>query len=287
LHHHRLIRDRILRINAEDGVASPDPDAIRTGPLLLGRVALVTGAVGDLGSGIAMALAGNGATVFCADIRESADLARTLPDKRGRALTLDVTDSDAVDRAVSQLDDEYGRLDILVNNAGLAQRPTPLVDTPDAVVERLFDVNVKGVLYCARAAARAMIRHRSGRIINIASQAGKCGVPNWAVYCASKAAVVAATQAQALELAQHGITVNAICPGPMLTKMTRDTVRLEADATGRDSAQLLEEQGRAVPVGRYGTAADLAAMVVWIASDQSSFTTGASFNLTGGTSVFF
>jgi NAD(P)-dependent dehydrogenase (short-subunit alcohol dehydrogenase family) len=254
---------------------------------LLGRVALVTGAAGDLGRGITTALAAHGATVLCADIRETSDLAEALPDNRGRAVTLDVTDADAVDHAISELDDEYRRFDILVNNAGLSQPPTPLVDTSNAIVDRLLDVNVKGVLYCARAAARAMVRHGSGRIINIASQAGKCGVANWAVYCASKAAVVAATQAQALELAEYGITVNAICPGPMLTEMTRKTVRLEAEATGVDSAQLLEAQGRAVPVGRYGTAADLGAMLVWIASDQSSFTTGASFNLTGGTSVFF
>ena len=234
-----------------------------------------------------MALATHGATVLCADIRETADLADTLPNKQGKTVPLDVTDPAAVDHTIRDLADEYGRFDILVNNAGLAQRPTPLVDTSNAIIDRLLDVNVKGVLYCARAAAREMVKHGSGRIINIASQAGKCGVADWAVYCASKAAVVAATQAQALELAEYGITVNAICPGAMLTEMTRKTVRLEADATGAYSEQLLEAQGRAIPVGRYGTAADLAAMVVWIASEQSSFTTGASFNLTGGTSVFF
>ncbi len=223
-----------------------------------------------------MALATQGATVLCADIRETADLADTLPNGHGRAIPLDVTDSEAVDHTVCELGEKYGRIDILVNNAGLAQQPTPLVDTSNEIIDRLFDVNVKGVLYCARASAREMVKHGSGRIINIASQAGKCGVANWAIYCASKAAVVAATQAQALELAEYGITVNAICPGPMLTEMTRETVRLEADATGADSAHLLEAQGRAIPVGRYGTAADLGAMVVWIASDQSSFTTGAS-----------
>lgn len=268
---------------------SPTSDAITgaTSKSVFGRVALVTGAAGDLGRGITIALATHGATVLCADIRETADLAAALPNGHGRAVHLDVTDSEAVDRTISTLGEEYGRIDILVNNAGLAQQPTPLVDTSNAIIDRLFDVNVKGALYCARASAREMVKQGSGRIINIASQAGKCGVANWAVYCASKAAVVAATQAQALELAGYGITVNAICPGPMLTEMTRRTVRLEADATGADATQLLEAQGRTIPVGRYGTAADLGSMVVWIASDQSSFTTGASFNLTGGTSVFF
>jgi len=254
---------------------------------LRGRVALVTGAAGDLGRGIAGALAARDAIVLCADIRSTADLVEAVPGGRGRELALDVTDSGEVERVFARLRDDHGRLDILVNNAGLAHPPAPLADTSDAVIDRVLDVNVKGVPHCARAAARMMIGTGSGRIINIASQAGKCGVANWAVYCASKAAVIAATQAQALELAAHGITVNAICPGPMLTEMTSETARLEAAASGADVEVLLEEQRRAVPLGRFGTAAELGEMVAWIASDASSFTTGASFNLTGGMSVFF
>jgi NAD(P)-dependent dehydrogenase (short-subunit alcohol dehydrogenase family) len=252
-----------------------------------GRVALLTGAAGDLGRAIASVLAARGATVLCADIRSCADVAQALPGGRGRAVQLDVTDAAEVDRVISAVADEHGRLDIMVNNAGLAQRPAPLTETPDSVLHNVLEVNVKGVLHCARAAARLMLAQGSGRIINIASQAGRCGVANWAVYSASKAAVVAATQAQALELAPHGITVNSICPGPMLTEMTRETVRLEAEASGVDWEELIAAQGRAVPVGRFGTASELGEMVAWIASDQASFTTGASFNLTGGMSVFF
>ena len=162
----------------------------------------------------------------------------------------------------------------------------PLLDTPDDVIERVLSVNVKGVLYCSRAAVRVMIGRRSGRIINISSQAGKCGAPNWAVYSASKAAVIAATQALALEVAQHSITVNCICPGPMLTEMTRASIREEADAKGKSEDEMLAERGRSLPVGRFGPE-DVGAMVAWIASDDSAFTTGASFNLTGGESVFF
>ena len=251
------------------------------------RVALVTGAAGDLGSAIAQALAARGAIVFCSDIRSSAGGVRTLPAGRARELLLDVTDSAAVERTFALIREEHGRLDVLVNNAGLAHPPAPLSETSDEVIDRVLEVNVKGVLHCARAAARLMVAQGSGRIINIASQAGKCGVADWAVYCASKAAVVAATQAHALELARHGVTVNAICPGPMLTEMTLETVRLEAAATGADFEALLEERCRAVPLGRLGSAAELGEMVAWIASDASSFTTGASFNLTGGMSVFF
>jgi NAD(P)-dependent dehydrogenase (short-subunit alcohol dehydrogenase family) len=252
-----------------------------------GRVALLTGAAGDLGAGIAAALAGHGASVLCADVRDSTPVAAALAGGRGRALTLDVTDPRAVEVAIAKAGADHGRLDILVNCAGLAQRPAPLTQTPDAVIDELLEVNVKGVLYCARAAARLMIAQGSGRIVNIASQTGKSGAANWAVYSASKAAVVAATQAQALELAAHGITVNAVCPGPMATEMTRESVRHEARASGADPDELLAAQTRAVPLGRMGTAAELGEMVAWIASEQSSFTTGASFNLTGGMSVFF
>jgi NAD(P)-dependent dehydrogenase (short-subunit alcohol dehydrogenase family) len=132
-----------------------------------------------------------------------------------------------------------------------------------------------------------MIDQRFGRIINISSQAGKCGAPNWAVYSASKAAVVAVTQALALEVAQYSITVNCICPGPMLTDMTRASIRAEAEAKERDEAELLAELRESLPVGRLGTPEDVGAMVAWIASEASAFTTGASFNLTGGHSVFF
>ena len=254
---------------------------------LRGRVALVTGAAGDLGSAIAGALAALGAIVLCSDIRSSAEVVQTLPAGRAHELLLDVTDSAAVERTFALIREEHGRLDVLVNNAGLAHPQAPLSETSDEVIDRVLEVNVKGVLYCARAAARLMVAQGSGRIINIASQAGKCGVADWAVYCASKAAVVAATQAQALELARHGVTVNAICPGPMLTEMTFETLRLEAAATGADFEALLAERCRAVPLGRLGSAAELGEMVAWIASDASSFTTGASFNLTGGMSVFF
>ena len=276
------------RTHSLDAAGEAPLDATTAQPSSLrGRVALVTGAAGDLGRGIAGALAAREAIVLCADIRSTADLVDTLPGGRGRELALDVTDPGEVERVFARVRDDHGRLDILVNNAGLAHPPAPLADTSDAVIDRVLDVNVKGVLHCARAAARVMIGTSSGRIINIASQAGKCGVANWAVYCASKAAVIAATQAQALELAPYGITVNAICPGPMLTEMTSETARLEAAARGADVEVLLEEQRRAVPLGRFGTAAEMGEMVAWIASDASSFTTGASFNLTGGMSVFF
>jgi NAD(P)-dependent dehydrogenase (short-subunit alcohol dehydrogenase family) len=200
---------------------------------------------------------------------------------------MDVSKAIEVDRVIELITNEHGRLDLLVNNAGVAQPATELIATTDEIIDRVIAVNVRGVLYCSRAAARIMVAQKSGRIINISSQAGKCGVPNWVIYSASKAAVVGMTQALALELAAHSITVNCVCPGPMLTEMTRTSVRDEAEALGRSEEEMLFERGESVPVGRLGTPDDIGAMVAWIASDESAFTTGASFNLTGGESVFF
>jgi NAD(P)-dependent dehydrogenase (short-subunit alcohol dehydrogenase family) len=250
-------------------------------------VALVTGAAGGLGGGISTALAERGATVVCADLRDAAGVATALPEGRGHSVTLDVTDSSEVDRTVEHIVGSYGRLDVLVNNAGIAQPPAPVVETTDQTLNRVLDVNVKGVFFCARAAARVMSRQGSGRIINIASQAGKNGVPEWAVYSASKAAVVAMTQSLARELASYSVTVNCICPGAMLTSMTTESIRAEAEAKGIDGDELFATLNDRIPLGRLGTPEDIGAMVAWIASDESAFTTGASFNLTGGESVFF
>jgi NAD(P)-dependent dehydrogenase (short-subunit alcohol dehydrogenase family) len=276
-------------------VSAPGPDDVAPiedwNQLLRDRVAVVTGGGDGIGGAISKLFAQHGALVEIAEIDfERADRTRrSIEEAGGRVHTqvVDVTDPAAVERTVEAIVDEHGRLDILVQSAGLAQRPATLAETSDEVIERLLAVNVKGVLYCARAAARPMVSQEFGRIINIASQAGKRGVAEWAVYCASKAAVVAATQSQALELAAHGVTVNAVCPGAMLTTMTRETVRLEAEATGADAEELLAATARAIPVGRLGTPAELGEMVAWIASERSSFTTGASFNLTGGASAFF
>jgi NAD(P)-dependent dehydrogenase (short-subunit alcohol dehydrogenase family) len=254
---------------------------------LEGRVTLLTGAAGDLGAGIAGVLARRGALVICADVRPASELVASLPRGSAVELALDVTDGPAVDVAVERIVGEHGRLDVLVNNAGVAHAPAPLERIPDAVIDSVLAVNVAGVLRCSRAAGRAMARQGSGRIVNIASQAGRAGVAGWSVYCASKAAVIAATQAQALELAGRGVTVNAICPGPMRSRMTSESARLEAAASGEDPAALLAAQALAVPMRRLGEARELGEMVAWIASDACSFTTGASFNLTGGMSVHF
>jgi 3-oxoacyl-[acyl-carrier protein] reductase/sorbitol-6-phosphate 2-dehydrogenase len=132
-----------------------------------------------------------------------------------------------------------------------------------------------------------MKRQGSGRIISTASQAGKRAWPGWGVYSASKASVIALTQAMALELAGSGVMVNAICPGTMYTDMTKTGFDMAAEATGGDRDEMIAEHARGIPLGRLGTPEDIAALAAFLASDDASFTTGAAINLTGGEEVFF
>jgi NAD(P)-dependent dehydrogenase (short-subunit alcohol dehydrogenase family) len=245
------------------------------------RVALVTGAARGLGEGIAEAFAREGAVVVCADVIDASQVAESLPaaadGRRGRAVHLDVTDTREVEDTVLSVVAEYGSLDVLAS----------MLDTTDEVIDRVFAVNVRGVIACSRAAGRAMAERGWGRIINTASQVGKVAWPGWGMYSASKAAVIAVTQVMALELAPHGVTVNCICPGTMLTDMTRTGFGASAQAAGRDVEEMLREKAESIPLGRLGSPEDMGCMAVFIASDEARYTTGAAFNLTGGEQVFF
>jgi NAD(P)-dependent dehydrogenase (short-subunit alcohol dehydrogenase family) len=255
-----------------------------------GRVALVTGSARGLGAGIAGALAAEGATVVCADMMDAAPRAAGLPAGTAgaaSAIRLDVTDRAAFFKAVDGIVEQYGTLDILCNNAGVGQPIKDVIDTEESEIDKIFAVNVKGVINGMSAAARPMIRAGRGRIINTASQTGKMAWPGWGVYSASKFAVVGLTQVTALELAQHGITVNAILPGTMVTDMMYTGFGEAAKTAGVDRDDMIAEKAASIPLGRMGTAEDIGLMAAWIASDDSRFTTGAQFNLTGGEMVFF
>lgn len=252
------------------------------------RVAVVTGGARGLGAGIARALAREGAAVVAADLIDAGPLIESLGNDRDhKAVELDVTDTAAIEDSFAWVKREYGSFDILANVAGVAQPIADVVDTPDEVVDRVFAVNVKGLIACCRAGAKIMREQGRGRIINTASQTGKQAWPGWGIYSASKFAVVGITQVLALELAAHGVTVNCICPGTMATDMTRTGFGEAATAAGRDRDEMIEEKAASIPLGRLGTAEDMGAMVAFIASDDAQYTTGAAFNLTGGECVFF
>jgi 3-oxoacyl-[acyl-carrier protein] reductase len=255
------------------------------------RIALVTGSARGLGEGVARALAREGAIVVCADVLDAGEVADSLPKspdgRSGRAINLDVTDGAQVEAAIEGIAKEFGALDILANNAGISQPDGTMIETPDEVIDRVFAVNVKGLISCSLAAARVMQEQRRGRIVNTASQVGKSPWPGWGTYSASKAAVIAVTQVMALELAPFNVTVNCVCPGTMVTDMMRVGFAETARAVGRDVEEMIREKAESIPLGRMGTAEDMGNMVAWIASDEACYTTGAAFNLTGGEQVFF
>jgi 3-oxoacyl-[acyl-carrier protein] reductase/sorbitol-6-phosphate 2-dehydrogenase len=259
-----------------------------SGGRLAGRVALVTGAAKGLGAGIAERLAEDGATVVCADVLDAGPTVARLRDGAPHeAVVLDVARTADVDRVVAAVLDRLGAIDVLVNNAAIAHPVRPLLDLDDEAVARVFAVNVGGTIACSRAVGRAMRDRGSGRIVNIASQVGKVPWPGHAAYSASKAAVIALTQAMALELAADGVMVNCICPGTMDTDQMRGGFADTARQLGRERDELIAEKAASMPMGRLGTPRDAGAMVAFLASEDASFTTGATFNLTGGESVAF
>ena len=252
---------------------------------LEGRVAVVTGGARGLGAGIADRMARAGARVVIADVIDGSQTAADLAGEGHEFRALDVTDTAAVEAFMASVNADHGRLDILANNAGVSQPIGSVLDTTDETIDRVFAVNVRGLIACSRAAARIMLERGSGKIINTASQTGKRAWPDWGVYSASKFAVVGITQVMAQELAPT-VAVNAICPGTMLTDMARTGFKASLDE-GDTLEAAFARKAETIPFGRLGTADDVGAMAAWLASDDCSFTTGATLNLTGGEEVFF
>jgi NAD(P)-dependent dehydrogenase (short-subunit alcohol dehydrogenase family) len=208
-----------------------------------------------------------------------------LADELGDAVVFargDVTSEADWALAMEDVDARWQRLDVLVNNAAILQPVEPVVATADDVLDRVLAVNLRGTFAFSRAVARTMIDRRSGRIVNISSQVGKAPWPGHGAYAASKAGVIALTQAMALEVAEYGVYVNCICPGTMDTDQMRGGFNYRAEKLGVSVESLIAEERAAIPVGRLGQPEDAAAMVAWLASDEASFSTGAVFNLTGG-----
>lgn len=250
---------------------------------LQGKSALITGSARGIGRAFAEAYIREGATVAIADIDQQA--AETTAAELGPvayAIHLDVTDQASVDAAIGAVERKTGGIDILVNNAALFDL-APIVEISRASYEKLFSVNVAGTLFMLQAAARSMIaRAKGGKIINMASQAGRRGEPLVAVYCATKAAVISITQSAGLDLIRHGINVNAIAPGVVDGEHWDHVDSLFAKYENRPLGEKKRLVGAAVPYGRMGTAQDLAGMAVFLASAEADYVVAQTYNVDGG-----
>jgi 2,3-dihydro-2,3-dihydroxybenzoate dehydrogenase len=252
-----------------------------------GRVAAVTGAASGIGRATALALSRRGTRVALCDgnARGLAEVAKTIHDEGGeaRVVELDVSDQGLAARAIDGIAQSWGRLDILVNAAGIGSSgPTsrgPVIGIAETDWDRIIDVNLLGTVYCAQAAARHMMRQRSGRVVNIASVAGAIPRINGAAYGISKAGVRMFTKCLALELARYGITVNAVAPGPIDTPMLGPEGDQQIRARFVAGTPELFRLG--VPLGKLGQPEDVASAIVYLSSEEAHHITGAILNVDG------
>ncbi|MDA8870235.1 L-iditol 2-dehydrogenase [Rhizobiaceae bacterium] len=248
-----------------------------------GKVALVTGAARGIGKAFAQAYVREGARVAVCDIdREAAERTASEIGLAAFAVTMDVTSQDSIDAAVATVVERCGQIDILVNNAALFTA-APIVEIERADYERTFSVNFGGTLFTLQAVARHMVeRGGGGRIINMASQAGRRGEALVGVYCATKAAVISLTQSAGLDLIKHGINVNAISPGVVDGEHWDGVDAFFAKYENLAPGEKKRQVGAAVPHGRMGTAEDLTGMAVFLASADADYVVAQTFNVDGG-----
>lgn len=250
---------------------------------LNGKAALITGAARGIGRAFAEAYVREGARVAIADINlEAAEKAAAEIGEAAFAVWLDVSDQASIEAAVAAVEQRAGGIDILINNAALFDM-APIAEIPRASYDRLFAVNVAGTLFMLQAVARSMInKGRGGKIINMASQAGRRGEPLVAVYCATKAAVISITQSAGLDLIKHRINVNAIAPGVVEGEHWEHVDSLFAKYEGRQPGEKKRLAGEAVPYGRMGRPEDLTGMAVFLASAEADYIVAQTYNVDGG-----
>lgn len=250
---------------------------------LAGKSAFITGAARGIGRAFAEAYVAEGATVAIGDINmEAAQKAAAAIGPAAYAVHLDVTDQSSIDAGVASVVAKAGKLDILINNAALFDA-AETVDITRASFDRLYAVNVAGTLFMMQAAARQMIAQgHGGKIINMASQAGRRGESLVLVYCSTKAAVISMTQSAGLNLIKHGINVNAIAPGVVDGEHWEHVDSMFARLEGKKPGQKKAEVAAGVPAGRFATPADLTGMAIFLASSESDYILSQTYNVDGG-----
>ena len=243
---------------------------------LVDKVAVITGGAGGIGFATADRMLRSGAKVVLWDLQQGPldNATRALPGTSSQAL--DITDEAAVGRATADVVSTHGRIDILVNGAGITSPKTLIVDFPLELWRKIVEVNLTGTFLCCKAIVPHMQKANAGRIINIASVAGKEGNPFSSAYSASKAGVISFTKSLAKELAATGIRVNCIAPAIIATQNLFHDMPQEMQKLWVSR----------VPMGRAGQPEEAAAMIAWLASDECSFSTGAAFDLSGGRATY-
>jgi 3-oxoacyl-[acyl-carrier protein] reductase len=227
-----------------------------------GRTAVVTGGLIGIGAAIAKRLEASGAKVRVWDVGAKSD-------------PVDVTDLAAIERATARALADFGRIDVLVNNAGIAGMTSPVVDYPVAEWKRVIDVDLNGPFLCCRAVVPHMVKAGYGRIVNMASIAGKEGNPNAAAYAAAKGGLIAFTKALGKELAQTGVLVNCVTPAAAQTAIL--------DQVTPEFAKFMLSK---IPMGRFVKVEEIAAMTCWLATEECSFSTGGVFDISGGRATY-
>ena len=247
------------------------------------KTALITGAARGIGLAFAKAYVAEGARVVIADI--DITRARAAAEEIGAAavaIEMDATRQESIEGAVETAAEAFGGIDILINNAALFTA-APIIEITRDDYTRIFDLNVAGTLFTMQVVARHMIdRGKGGKIINMASQAGRRGEPLVAIYCASKAAVISLTQSAGLNLIEHGINVNAISPGVVDGEHWDGVDAFFAKHEGKAPGQKKKEVSASVPHGRMGRASDLTGMAIFLASEEANYIVAQTYNVDGG-----
>lgn len=233
-----------------------------------GRVALVTGGASGIGAAVARRLAAEGAAVASFDLQPAST-------EGVLALTGDVSKSADIESAVKRAEEELGSIDVLVCSAGVPGASLPSMEIPDDEWRRVLAINTDGVFFCNRGVAPGMVDRGYGRIVNVASIAGKEGNPMAAAYSASKAAVIALTKAIGKDLARTGVAVNCVAPAVIETPILEGVSQAHID-------YMVER----IPMGRMGSPDEVASLICWLASEECSFSTGATYDISGGRAVY-